>query len=66
MNYYYSLDRKDLASYGSELRQAQGIMEQLISFAKYFKQDALDKELEARYIKLATEYSLTPSSQQRQ
>jgi len=64
INYYYSLDRKQLAYYRSELRQAQGIMEQLISFAKYFKQDALDKALEARYSQLSERYNLTPASQQ--
>jgi hypothetical protein len=39
-------------------------MEQLISFAKYFKQDALEKELEGRYNQLSERYNLTPASQQ--
>jgi hypothetical protein len=66
INYYYALDRKQLSSYGTELRQAQGIMEQLVSFAKYFKQDALQKEYEQRYGVLMSKYGITPSSQQRQ
>ena len=64
IRYYYSLDRRQLTSYGSELRQAQGIMEQLISFAKYFKQDALQKEYEDRYNKLLIKYNIAPASSQ--
>ncbi|MFL5765074.1 MAG: protein O-mannosyl-transferase family [Bacteroidia bacterium] len=60
VNYYYSLDRSDLASYGPEMKQAQSIMEQLISFANYFKQPALSKEFETRYTTLLTKYHLKP------
>ncbi len=66
IHYYYSLDRKQLVSYGSELKQAQGIIEQLISFARYFKQDKLSNEYESRYSKLSQTYGLTSPSQQRQ
>ena len=64
INYYYSLDNKQRAYYGSEMRQAQGIIEQLISFAKYFKQDALEKEYNERYGRLMSKYNLIPASQQ--
>jgi hypothetical protein len=64
IKYYYSLDRKQIASYGSELHQAEGIMEQLISFAKFFKQDALEKEFEARYSQLSQAYNLSNAQEQ--
>jgi tetratricopeptide (TPR) repeat protein len=60
LNYYYSLDRSDLASYGPEIKQAQGIMEQLISFANYFKETALSKQFEDRYMLLLNKYHLKP------
>ncbi len=54
--YYYSFDRREMASFGSDPEQAQDIMQRLIYFAKNFKQDALSKELEARYNKLDQAY----------
>nr|MBA3971948.1 hypothetical protein [Bacteroidota bacterium] len=67
IRYIYSLGREKIASYGSDMKQAQGIMEQLLSFANFFKQDALAKEYEARYIKIVQEYNLpTPQRGARQ
>ena len=67
IKYYGSLDRKQIGSYGTELRQATGIMEQLLSFAKYFKQDALQKEFEQRYSTMMERYqNIIPAQQQRQ
>lgn len=58
IKYIYSLDRDQIANYGSELKQAQGILEQLVSFANYFKQEKLGKEFEDRYVKAIQDYSL--------
>jgi tetratricopeptide (TPR) repeat protein/MFS family permease len=60
VNYYCGLGRSELPSYGPEMKQAQGIMEQLISFANYFKQPALSKELEDRYMNLLKANNLQP------
>ena len=60
IRYYYSLDRSDLPSYGPEIKQAQGIMEQLISFTNFFKEPALGKEFEERYLNLMKSYNLKP------
>ena len=58
IKYIYSLDRDQIANYGSELKQAQGILEQLVSFANFFKQEKLGKEFEDRYVKAIQDYSL--------
>jgi tetratricopeptide (TPR) repeat protein len=66
IRYIYGLEREQIASYGGELKQAQGIMEQLLSFANYFKQTAVAKEFETRYIKLVQEFNLPTSQRGRQ
>jgi len=66
IRYIYGLEREQIASYGGELKQAQGIMEQLLSFANYFKQTAVAKAFETRYIKLVQEFNLPTSQRGRQ
>lgn len=66
IRYIYGLEREKIASYGGELKQAQGIMEQLLSFANYFKQTAVAKAFETRYIKLVQEFNLPTSQRGRQ
>jgi tetratricopeptide (TPR) repeat protein len=56
IHYYYSFDRKKLPEFGSDIRQAQDILERLIYFANNFKQPVLAKELEARYTQLIQAY----------
>ena len=58
IRYIYSLDREQMSYYGSELKQAQGILEQLLSFANYFKQTAVAKDFEDRFVKVAQEFNL--------
>lgn len=58
IKYIYSLDREQIANYGSELKQAQGILEQLVSFANFFKQEKLGKEFEDRYVNAIQKYNL--------
>ncbi len=58
IRYIYSLEREQIANYGSELKQAQGILEQLVSFANFFKQEKLGKEFEDRYVKAIQQYNL--------
>ncbi|MBL0328148.1 MAG: DUF2723 domain-containing protein [Bacteroidetes bacterium] len=65
INYIYGLDRDQIPSYGSELKQAQGIMEQLVSFAGYFKQMDLAKDFQERYMKAVQDYSLPNSNRSR-
>jgi tetratricopeptide (TPR) repeat protein len=66
INYYYSLDRKIIPEYGSDVQQAQDILERLIYFGNNFKQPALSKEFETRYNKLLQQYGLSPKMQQHQ
>ncbi len=66
IKYYYSLDRKDIPSYGSDIEQAQDICERLIYFSNNFKQTVLSKELEARYKSLLQSYGLSSKMQERQ
>ncbi|MGQ0828827.1 MAG: glycosyltransferase family 117 protein, partial [Bacteroidota bacterium] len=66
INYYYSFDRRKIPEFGSDVQQAQDILERLIYFANNFKQTALSKEFEARYTKLLQAYALTPKIQQRE
>ena len=66
IRYVYALDRSELGSYAPDLKQAQGIMEQLLSFANYFKQTALAKDFENRYLKLVQEYNLPTPQRGRQ
>lgn len=62
INYVYGLDRDQIGDYGSEMRQAQGIMEQLVSFAGYYKQEALAKDFKNRYMKVVQDYGLPITS----
>lgn len=64
INYYYSFDRKELASFGSDVEQAADILRRLVYFTKNYKQDELAKQFEARYNKLDKEYGL-PNENQR-
>lgn len=64
INYYYSFDRKSIPEFGSDVQQAQDILERLIYFANNFKQTALSKEFEDRYTRLLQAYGLTPKIQQ--
>jgi hypothetical protein len=64
INYYYSFDRKSIPEFGSDVQQAQDILERLIYFANNFKQTVLSKEFEDRYTKLLQAYGLTPKIQQ--
>ncbi len=66
IKYYYSLDRSDLASYQSDIDQAQDICERLIYFSDNFKQDAVTKELNLRYKALTMAYGLSPKMRERQ
>jgi tetratricopeptide (TPR) repeat protein len=66
IRYYYSLPRKDIGAYGTELKQAQGLLEQFISFAAYFKQDSLGTEYRARFMRLAQEYGLKVEPRERE
>ncbi len=59
IKYYNSLDRKDIAAYGSDMDQAQDICERLIYFSNNFKQTPVSKELEKRYADLLQAYGLT-------
>lgn len=65
IKYYHSLDRADIAYYGSEIEQAQDICERLIYFTGTFKQNDLSKEFEARYNTLAQTYGLSNRMGQR-
>lgn len=58
VRYIYSLDREQISYYGTELKQSRGIMEQLLSFANYFKQATVAKTFEDRYTKLMQEFNL--------
>ncbi len=66
INYIYGLDRDQLADYGSELRQAQGILEQLVSFAGFYKQEAVAKDFQNRYMKVVQDYGLPITNRNRQ
>ena len=63
IRYYYSFDRKEIPTFGSDPETAQDIMERLIYFANNFKQTALSKELEDRYTKLLQAYNLSSLKQ---
>jgi tetratricopeptide (TPR) repeat protein len=65
IKYIYSLKRDQIPNYGSELKQAQGIMEQLVSFAGYFKQEPLAKDFQTRYMQLVQDYRLPNSNRSR-
>ncbi len=56
IRYYFSFDRKELASFGSDPEQAQDILQRLVYFTKNFKQDKLGKEFEERYNKLDAQF----------
>ena len=56
IRYYFSFDRKELASFGSDPEQAQDILQRLVYFTKNFKQDKLGKEFEDRYNKLDAQF----------
>jgi MFS family permease len=65
IKYYYSLDRKGIAYYDSEIDQAQDICERLIYFSANFKQTDFSKKLEERYQKMSQAYGLSSRAQQR-
>lgn len=62
---YYHADRKNLAYYGSEIDQAQDIMERLIYFSSNFKQKELSQEFEKRFKTLTQTYGLTSRMNER-
>ena len=66
IHYYYSLDRRDISSYGSDIEQAQDICERLVYFSNNFKQTALSKEFEGRYKSLLQSYGLKSKMQGQQ
>jgi hypothetical protein len=63
IKYYYSLDRREIAKYGSDVEQAQDILERLVYFCNTYKQTALSKEFENRYNSLLQAYGLSPKQQ---
>ncbi len=65
IKYYYSFkDRKEIAKFGSDVGQAQDVMERLIYFGNIYKQTELSKEFENRYKSLLQTYGLSPKVQQ--
>jgi tetratricopeptide (TPR) repeat protein len=65
LRYYYSLNRKDIPSFGSDVEQAQDILERLVYFAGNFKQKELSEEFEKRYSNLLQEIGLQSKASQR-
>jgi len=64
LRYYLSVDAKDREAYGRNIRQAQDVMQKLIYVTQNFKQEALSKEFEKRYIALNGPQSLAPAQPQ--
>ena len=65
LKYYYSLSRKDLPSFGSDVEQSQDIIERLIYFANNFKEKELSEEYEKRYFALMQNLGLESKASQR-
>jgi MFS family permease len=66
IKYYYSLDRKDIGAYESEIEQAQDICERLIYFSNNFKQAELSKDFETRYKSMLQAYNMSSKMRERQ
>lgn len=66
ISYYYSFDRRSIPEFGSDVLQAQDILERLVYFTNDFKQTALSNELKDRYAKLLQAYNLNPKFQRPQ
>ncbi len=63
IKYYYSLNRKEIPQFGSDVEQAQDILERLIYFSNKFKQPVLSNEFETKYSNLLKAYGLSSKMQ---
>jgi tetratricopeptide (TPR) repeat protein len=66
IRYYYSFGKRDIPTFGSDVEQAQDILERLIYFADNFKQNELSKEFEKRYTSLIQSLGLPSKAEQQQ